>query len=70
MPAGTNRYVTTVMGHTRWADRLLIRTAAARASIGDNGGHIRGSALLPSRQKASLEMGHAVVTDTNHGRSG
>ena len=39
------------------------------AGIGGDGGHIRSSARPAVRRPASLEMGHAVVTDTNHGRS-
>ena len=56
------------MGHTLEVDRLLIRTAAGRAGIGDNDGHIGRSAPANER-RASPIRGHAVVTDTNPRRS-
>jgi len=39
-----NRYARTVMGHTVKVDRLVIRTAAGQAGIGNNDGHIVRSA--------------------------
>ena len=54
--------------HPRRVDRLLIKTAAGHAGIGDNDGQIRGNA--PGHEaEAELEMGHVVVTDTNPDRS-
>jgi hypothetical protein len=41
------------MGHTVKVDRLLIRTAADQAGIGDNDGHITGSAPTVHRQDKS-----------------
>ena len=54
-------------GSHRQVDRLLIRTAAGQAGIGNDDGHIAGSAPEPVR--ASPIKGHAVVTDTNPRRS-
>ena len=56
------------MGHTIKVDRLLIRTAAGQAGIGNNDGHIAGSASTVNG-RASPIRGHAVVTDTNPHRS-
>ena len=52
------------MGHTIKVDRLLIRTAAGQAGIGNNDGHITGSAPTINGQ-ANPIRGHAVITDTN-----
>ena len=52
------------MGHTVKVDRLLIRTAAGQAGIGNNDGHIAGK-CTHHIGKASPVRGHAVVTDTN-----
>ena len=49
-------------------DRLLIKTAAGQAGIGNNDGHITSSAS-PVTGRANPQMGHAVVTDTNPRRS-
>ena len=49
-------------------DRLLIKTAAGQAGIGDNDGQIRGNAR-GRWAEAELEMSHVVVTDTNPDRS-
>jgi hypothetical protein len=56
------------MGHTAQVDRLLIRTAAGQAGIGDNDGQITRSAPTETGQ-ANPIRGHAVVTDTNPHRS-
>jgi hypothetical protein len=56
------------MSHTIKVDRLLIRTAAGQAGIGNNDGHIVGSAPTVT-DRASPIRGHAVVTDTNPHRS-
>lgn len=57
------------MGHTpSGVDRLLIRTAAGQAGIGNNGRHI-GSSALRLTAKASSEKGRTAVTDTNPDRS-
>jgi hypothetical protein len=56
------------MGHTSQVDRLLIRTAAGQASIGNNDGHITGSAPTVTG-RANPIRGHVVVTDTNPRRS-
>jgi hypothetical protein len=50
-------------GSHRKVDRLLIRTAADQAGIGNDDGHIASSA--PVRNGASAIKGHVVVTDTN-----
>ena len=57
------------MSHTpTGVDRLLIRTAADQAGIGNDDGHI-GSSAPHQTARASTERGHAVVTDTNPDRS-
>jgi hypothetical protein len=56
------------MGHTVKVDRLLIRTAADQAGIGDNDGQITGSAPTVTG-RTNPERGHAIVTDTNPRRS-
>ncbi len=57
------------MGHTRngW-NRLLIRTAAGQAGIGNNDGHIASSAPHLTARASSVK-GRTVVTDTNPDRS-
>jgi len=55
------------MGHTVKVDRLLIRTAADQAGIGNDGGHIARSA--PATSEANPIKGHTVITDTNPRRS-
>jgi hypothetical protein len=45
-------------------DRLLIRTAAGQAGIGNNDGQIAGSAPTVTG-RANPIRGHTVVTDTN-----
>ena len=54
-------------GSHREVDRLLIRTAAGQAGIGNNDGRITCSAPAPSG--ASPIRGHTVITDTNPRRS-
>jgi hypothetical protein len=51
-------------GSHRKVDRLLIRTAAGQAGIGNNGGQITRSALTVTGQANPIK-GHTVVTDTN-----
>lgn len=54
--------------HPARVDRLLIRTAAGQAGIGDHDGHIgRSAPHLTAR--ASAIWGHTVATDTNPDRS-
>jgi hypothetical protein len=55
------------MGHTAQVDRLLIRTAAVQAGIGNNGGHI--TAQCTAKDEANPLKGHTVITDTNPRRS-
>ena len=50
---GRNRYARTVTGHTIKVDRLLIRTAAGQAGIGDNDGHITCNAPTGKSPKES-----------------
>ena len=57
------------MSHTVKVDRLLIRTAAGQAGIGNNDGHIAAK-CTDRHRRASPIRGHAVVTDTNPRRSG
>jgi hypothetical protein len=54
-------------GSHRQVDRLLIRTAAGQAGIGNNDGHITRSA--PATSEANPIKGHTVITDTNPRRS-
>ena len=54
--------------HPARVDRLLIRTAAGQAGIGDHDGHIgRSAPHLTAR--ASAISGHTVATNTNPDRS-
>jgi hypothetical protein len=55
-------------GSHREVDRLLIRTAAGQAGIGDNSGHITRSAHAEA--EANPLKGHTDITDTNPRRSG
>ncbi len=48
----------------RKVDKPLIRTAAGHAGIGNNDGHIAGSAPTVTGRVNPIR-GHAVVTDTN-----
>jgi hypothetical protein len=52
------------MGHTVKVDRLLIRTAAGQAGIGNDDGHIARSAHTVAGRTSPIKS-HAVVTDTN-----
>jgi hypothetical protein len=56
------------MGHTAQVDRLLIRTAADQAGIGNGDGHIVCKCTHP-RAGPSRIWGHTIVTDTNSRRS-
>ena len=51
-------------GSHRKVDRLLIRTAADQAGIGNNDGHIARSAPTVTGRTSPIRS-HAVVTDTN-----
>jgi hypothetical protein len=55
-------------GSHRQVDRLLIRTAAGQAGIGNNDGHITCNAPTVTGGPSPIE-GHAAVTDTNLRRS-
>ena len=48
------------MGHTVKVDRLLIRTAAGQAGIGNNDGHIAGSAPTVTDQASPIIPGRRV----------
>jgi hypothetical protein len=56
------------MGHTLKVDRLLIRTAAGQAGIGNNDGQIVRQCTRQEPGPSRI-TGHAVVTDTNPHRS-
>jgi hypothetical protein len=56
------------MGHTVKVDRLLIRTAAGQAGIGNDDGHIARRAPTVTGGTSPIR-GHAVVTDTKPRRS-
>ena len=56
------------MGHTVKVDRLLIRTAAGQAGIGNDDGHIARSAPTVTGRTSPIKS-HDVVTDTNPRRS-
>jgi hypothetical protein len=56
------------MGHTVRVDRLLIRTAAGRAGVGNGDGHIVSKCTRPLAGPSRI-WGHAIVTDTNPRRS-
>ena len=52
------------MGHTAQVDRLLIRTAAGQAGIGDNDGHITRSAPTQSGQANPIMVTPSSPTPT------